>query len=229
MWNRGRDDIRNSVKSTAAKILIEINQIENRKMLKTFSRAASTATKNEIRIHGLHGRYAHALYAAAEKNNKLNEVNNDMSTLGKQFKEDKNLRPLLSNPLLSKEERKGLMGELCQMNKVNQLTKNALDLVAENGRMKKLHDIVNAYNQITASLKGDVECKITTSKPLGQQQKTEIQGALKQVVTTGNIKVQFVTDENIMGGMIVEIGDKYLDMSVKTKISKFSEIIRSSI
>ncbi|KAG8249868.1 ATP synthase subunit O, mitochondrial [Homalodisca vitripennis] len=77
--------------------------------------------------------------------------------------------------------------------------------------------------------RGEIPCEVTTAKPLDDATKQELQAALKSFAKKGeNILLQTKVDPNIIGGMIVSIGDKYVDMSIASKIKKYSEIIQSA-
>nr|XP_003928570.2 ATP synthase subunit O, mitochondrial-like [Saimiri boliviensis boliviensis] len=78
--------------------------------------------------------------------------------------------------------------------------------------------------------RGEVPCTVTTASPLEEATLSELKTVLKSFLSQGQIlKLEVKTDPSIMGGMIVRIGEKYVDMSAKTKIQKLSKAMREVI
>merc|ERR1719209_1644250 len=79
-------------------------------------------------------------------------------------------------------------------------------------------------------MKVEVVCEVTTAKPIDAEMQTEIEGALKAFLKEGEtIQLTTKVDASIIGGMIVVIGDKYADMSLKTKINKYTSLIQQAV
>lgn len=75
-----------------------------------------------------------------------------------------------------------------------------------------------------------MQCEVTTAKPLDQSQRQKLEGVLKSFVKSNEtINVAAKVDPAIIGGMIVSIGDRYVDMSVASKIKKYTEIISAPV
>merc|ERR1719295_1485723 len=102
--------------------------------------------------------------------------------------------------------------------KLNPLSKNLLLAVAENNRYSFLPAISTAFSTIMAAHRGEVVCEVTTAKALdaGLVKKGE-----KALIT-------YKVDASIIGGMVVSIGDKFCDMSMATKLNKYSELLKAS-
>lgn len=112
----------------------------------------------------------------------------------------------------------------------NPATANLLSLLAENGRLGKLNQIVNAFKIIMAAQRGEVVCEVITAKPLDAENKGKLEAALKGGLKPGqSIQITTKVDPSILGGMVVSIGDKYVDMSVASKIKKYTEAISTAV
>lgn len=78
-----------------------------------------------------------------------------------------------------------------------------------------------------AANRGEVVCEVTTAKPLDADSKGKLEATLKALVKAGqNIQLTTKVDPSIIGGMIVSVGDKYIDMSVSSKINKYTQLIK---
>ncbi|KAG8039056.1 hypothetical protein G9C98_003363 [Cotesia typhae] len=112
---------------------------------------------------------------------------------------------------------------------LNPATANLLALLAENGRLGLLNQVINAFKLIMAANRGEVVCEVITSKPLDAESKTKLESALKLFLTKGQtLLLTTKVDSSIIGGMVVSIGDKYIDMSIASKVKKYSDIISTA-
>jgi len=194
------------------------------------SAPAKALIKPPIQVFGSEGRYASALYSAAMKNDSLAAVEADLVTMGGLLKTDPILKDFLENPLLKKElKHEGINGVLAKKD-ANELTVNLFGLLAENGKLGITSGVVDSFAQIMAAVRGEVVCEVTTAKPMDADMQVEVEGALKAFLKEGeSIQLTTKVDASIIGGMIVVIGDKYADMSLKTKINKYTALIQQAV
>ncbi|EDS29676.1 prolyl-tRNA synthetase [Culex quinquefasciatus] len=190
------------------------------------SSAAAQLVKPPIQVFGLEGRYACALYSAASKTKSLEAVEKDLKSLQSQMRADPKVRDLLINPTIKRNLKAAAMKDLASKVKFNAATGNLLGLLAENGRLGRLDGITNAFSLIMAADRGEVVCEVKTAKPLDDSQRKQLEGALKAFLKPNQtIQLTAKVDPSLIGGMIVSIGDKYVDMSVASKIKKYTDII----
>merc|ERR1739838_976030 len=189
------------------------------------SAPARALVKPPIQVFGSEGRYATALYSAAMKTDSLAAVEADLSTMGGLLKSDPILKDFLENPLLKKELKKDGIDGVLEKEGANELTVNLFGLLAENGQLGITAGIVDSFAQIMAVVR-----EVTTAKPIDAEMQAEIEGALKAFLKEGEtIQLTTKVDASIIGGMIVVIGDKYADMSLKTKINKYTSLIQQAV
>jgi F-type H+-transporting ATPase subunit O len=194
------------------------------------SAASSQLVKAPIQLFGIEGRYATALYSAASKEKQLDAVEKDLISINGLLKKKGKFNDFLLNPSLNRTEKKLLLEKTLNEAKASKLTANLVGLLAENGRLNKLGGIANSYSQIMAAHRGEINCEVTTAKPLDAALQQELDAALKAFVKSGQtIKVASKVDPSIMGGMIVSIGDKYVDMSTASKVKRFTELIKAAV
>ncbi|XP_038202171.1 ATP synthase subunit O, mitochondrial-like [Arvicola amphibius] len=171
-----------------------------------------------VQIYGIEGRYATALYSAASKQNKLDQVEKELLRVGQLLKDPKVSLAVL-NPYIKRSIKVKSLASITAKEKFSPLTANLMNLLAENGRLGNTQAVISAFSTIMSVHRGEVPCTVTTASPLDEAVLSELKTVLKSFLSQGQIlKLEVKTDPSIMGGMIVRIGEKYVDMSAKTKI-----------
>jgi len=183
-----------------------------------------------VQLFGIEGRYATALYSAASKEKQLDQVEKDLKEIQGLLKKKGGFYEYAINPSLQRNEKKALLTSALAATKASKLTGNLLGLLAENGRLNKLSNIINKYGIIMAAHRGEVIVEVTTAKPLDAALRKELDAALQAFLKPGqSIQITSTVDPEIMGGMIVSIGDRYVDMSIASKIKKYSDIVKAAV
>lgn len=135
--------------------------------------------KAPIQVFGLEGRYATALFSAASKLKSLEQVEKELITWQQTLKSDPNLRDIVVSPIINRKVLATALKDTCEKLRHSAATSNLLQLMADNGRMKKLDTIINHFKTIMSAHRGDVVCEVTTAKPLDDSQRKQLEGALK--------------------------------------------------
>lgn len=193
------------------------------------SARAQKLVQPPIQVFGVDGRYASAAYSAAAKEKKLEVVEKDLKQLKEVLSKNASVRETLANPIIpAKSKIPALQKTLAELNCSN-LTVNLITAIAENGRLKRLDNIISNYVKLMSAHRGEVTCSVTTARTLDDTQLREVRTILQSFVSgTQSIHLETKTDPAIVGGMIVTIGDKYVDMSIASKIRKYTEMIKQA-
>ncbi|CAL1674813.1 unnamed protein product [Lasius platythorax] len=200
-------------------------------IIRTFSSSsvAQQLVKPPLQVFGLEGRYATALFSAASKQKALDAVEKDLVTFQGLLKTDAKLIEFVKDPSIKRKNKVEAFKAIGSKVNVNPATANLLTLLAENGRLAKINQIINLYKLIMAANRGEVVCEVITAKPLDADTKSKLESALKGFVKKGQtILLTAKVDPSIIGGMVVSIGDKYVDMSVANKIKKYTDLIQAT-
>lgn len=177
-------------------------------------------------VFGLEGRYAAALFSAASKQNQLQQIDADFQKLDRLLIENKSMADLFRNPGVTREQRLALINELG----LSDMTRTTIETLVDNRREKKLSKFVSVMNRIMAANRGELLCRVITAKPLDDKGQKELDAVLKQFSKKGEkVTVETTVDPSIMGGMIVEIGDRYIDMSISTKIKTYTDVLTTNV
>ncbi|XP_017490804.1 PREDICTED: ATP synthase subunit O, mitochondrial isoform X2 [Rhagoletis zephyria] len=200
--------------------------------LAVLSRSLSSRTqsvKPPIQVFGLEGRYATSLYSAASKLKQLDQVEKDLNALQGALKTSTSLRTAITSPIINKKLMANTLNKAAGELKLAPATANLLGLLAENRRLKNIDSVINAFKIIMAAHRGEVVCEVVTAKPLDSSQTKQLESALRAFLK-GNqqLKITSRVDPSIIGGLIVSIGDKYVDMSIASKVKLYTDVITSS-
>ncbi|XP_059824881.1 ATP synthase subunit O, mitochondrial [Hypanus sabinus] len=190
---------------------------------------ASKLVMPPIQVYGVEGRYATALYSAASKQKKLDQVEQELQKINSIMKDPK-VYGVLTNPHIKRNIKQKTVNDVLTKQKVSPIMINFINLLAENGRLRQTPDVAVAFSNIMSAHRGEVLCSVTTAQPLDEASLTDLKAALNGFLKKSEtLKLETKTDPSILGGMIVSIGDKYVDMSTKTKVQKLSKLINEAI
>ncbi|XP_029967717.1 ATP synthase peripheral stalk subunit OSCP, mitochondrial isoform X2 [Salarias fasciatus] len=191
-------------------------------------RPVSKLVKPPIQVYGVEGRYATALFSAASKQNKLDQVEKELGNVSVMIKDPK-MSGILLNPHVKRSIKQKAFTDALTKAKASAITINLINVLADNGRLSLTPDVITAFGKMMSAHRGEVLCSVTTAQPLDEANLSDLKVALKGFLQKGEtIQLETKTDPAILGGMIVSIGDKYVDMSTKTKIQKLTKLIRES-
>ncbi|XP_046848731.1 ATP synthase subunit O, mitochondrial-like [Xenia sp. Carnegie-2017] len=192
--------------------------------------AKTSQVKAPVKVFGIEGRYAHALYSAASKSKQLEKVEGELVKIEGLLKTDPKLSAFLKDPTLNKIKKQSALQDAFKKLKFSDLTINLFGALAENNRLSLSSNVLKAYMQIMSAHRKEVPCVVTTAKPLDASNMRELQQSLKSFVKPDEtLKIETKIDPAIIGGMIVNIADKYVDMSISTKIKKITTAMEASL
>ena len=180
--------------------------------------------------YGISGRYAAALYMAAAKGNQLDKVEKELAQITSLMTESKEFSNFVADPSLPSATRvEGLNAVLSKMG-ASDITKRFIDVVLENNRSKELEKIIGKFADIAAEQKGQVKAVVTTAEGLDRTEIEQITAGLKKMLATGqSLVLEEKVDPSIISGIIVDIGDKHVDMSVLSRVRKLQQIVRDAV
>ena len=190
-------------------------------------RALATAAEHRppIDIHGLHARYANATYVAASKASILEQVEAELLAIKETAAKNESFQQFLDNPLTGREE-KAAQVETLLGNKSSSVTLNLMTTLAGNARLAETGKIIETYIQLMKAKRGEVEATIISADPLTKAQTDAVATAMKSQVGAGKtVVLSTQVDPSILGGLQVQIGDQFLDLSVGSKIDSLSRTV----
>jgi F-type H+-transporting ATPase subunit O len=175
-----------------------------------------------ININGLAARYANATYIAASKQKQLDTIESELNSLAASAASSAKFAMFLENPLISRDIKFKAMQSL---DKVSPVTRNLLTTLAGNARLSELPKIAKTFSQLMKAKRGEVDAKIISAEPLTKAMLKEVQAAMQSQVPKGkSVVIEAVTDPSIVAGLQVQIGDQFLDLSVKSRVEEIARM-----
>ncbi len=169
-------------------------------------------------IAGVAGRYATALFELARDEDQLDQVLNELNGFKSLLKEHEDLDQALKSPAYSLGEKQNVLTQVLKQVAVAGLTANFLALVAKNNRLSVVHDMVSALNILMAKHKGEVSAQVTSASELSQAHKDALAKTLKSTIGQ-DVKIDTIVDPELLGGLIIKVGSKMIDNSLRTKLN----------
>lgn len=164
-------------------------------------------------------RYATALFDLAEDGTALDRVAKDLRELKAMIEASETLRRFIRSPLLGREDQaKGILAVLGEA-KAHDLTRRFIGVVARNRRLFAVPAMIDAYLAILAESRGEVAAQVVSAVKLTAAQVTAITNALKTAVG-GNVVVDAAVDADLIGGLVVRVGSRMIDTSLRTKLQR---------
>lgn len=168
---------------------------------------------------GLAGRYATALFELAEDDGKLDEVAQDLATLDAMLLESDDFTRMIRSPVISRSEQVRAITAICEAAELSDLTRRFVGIVAGNRRLFALPGMIKAYRDVLARSRGEERAEVVSAQPLSDNQVQALNEALKKAVGSA-VDVETRVDPGILGGLIVRIGSRMIDSSLKTKLAQ---------
>lgn len=162
-------------------------------------------------------RYSAALFELADQHTALDAVAADLKSLKAMTAESADLRRLLRSPVVSRKDQQKAVSVLAEKAGFNGLTLKFLGLVAQNRRLFALDGVIEAYLSRLAAKRGEVTAQVASAVALTETQVGAISAALKKVVGS-NVTLDLTVDSNLLGGLVVKVGSRMVDGSLRTKL-----------
>lgn len=168
-------------------------------------------------VTGIAGRYAVALYDLAEDGGLLEEAEGDLAKVAALLDQSDEFAGLVKNPLLSRAEQAATLETVADQLDLAVLTRKFLGTLAANRRLACLAQAVAGFQKLLAHQRGEVTAEVISSHPLSDAQTETLKAKLKSAVGS-DVTFDKHVDESLLGGLIVKIGSRMVDSSLKTKL-----------
>lgn len=170
------------------------------------------------RTSGVADRYASSLFELALQSNSIDAVRADLDRFQAMIEESDDLKRLIASPVFSSEEQTRSIAALCDKAGIGGLVANFTKVVAGNRRLFALPGMIRAYRDFVAQHKGEVTAEVVSAHALSSAQEDELKSTLKGV-TGKDVTLDVSVDPSILGGLIVKVGSRQIDTSLRTKLS----------
>jgi F-type H+-transporting ATPase subunit delta len=167
---------------------------------------------------GMAGRYATALFELALELKAIDPVKRDLERFEALLAESEDLQRLVRSPVFGADEQARALGAVLAKAEIGGLAANFLLLVAHNRRLFAVRDMIKAYRARVARHKGEVTAQVTVAEPLSEAHFAALKDALKSV-TKQDVEVDITVEPAMIGGLVVKLGSRMVDSSLRTKLN----------
>jgi F-type H+-transporting ATPase subunit delta len=187
-------------------VLSAANQRERRKV-----------AQQQRAMAGVAGRYALALYELAQESGAIEPTSGELERFQNLLDSSEDLSRLVKSPVFSADEQETALQAIFNTAGINGHAAKLILLLAKNRRLSAVGDVIQAYRSLIARARGEVTADVTSAEPLTAAQVDSLKKDLAQAIGR-NVTLVTRTDESLIGGLIVKIGSRMIDASLKTKL-----------
>jgi F-type H+-transporting ATPase subunit delta len=170
-------------------------------------------------ISGMAGRYANALFELALENKAVDAVKNDLEQFGALIAANPDLTRLVRSPVFGADEQLKALAAILDKAGIKGLAANFLRVITTNRRLFAVRDMIRAFRALVARHKGEVTAQVTVAEKLNNKNLDALKSALKSVTGGKDIDLDVKIEPAIIGGLVVKVGSRMIDSSLRTKLN----------
>jgi F-type H+-transporting ATPase subunit delta len=189
-----------------------------------FRRELQVATDDPM-MASMAGRYASALFELAKQEKQLPQVEGDLKSFQRMLDDSAELRRLVRSPVISAEDQAKALSALLSRAGVGELTANFLRLTARNRRLFAVADMIRGFRSLLARERGEASADVTSAHTLTPDQMNLLEDTLR--ISMGkDVQINTRVDANLLGGLVVKMGSKMIDSSLRTKLNNLKVVMK---
>jgi F-type H+-transporting ATPase subunit delta len=190
------------------------------------ARAFDVATDNPVTA-GVAGRYASALFELASEQNQLDEVDRDLGKFQGLLDGSDDLKRLVKSPAFAAEEQERALGAVMDWAAIGATTGNFLKVVTRNRRLFAAEDMITTFRSLLARHRGEVAAEVSSAVALTEEQLAALRDKLKSAHGM-DVRLNAKVDPSLLGGLVVRIGSRMFDSSLKTKLMNLKVVLKGT-
>jgi F-type H+-transporting ATPase subunit delta len=199
---------------------------KNTKRAREAKRAQILASEEPI-VSGMAGRYATALFDLARETDAIETVKADLERFDALVAENPDLARLVRSPVFSADEQLQALSAVLERAGIGGLAAKFLKFVTSNRRLFAVRDLIRAFRQLVAIYKGEATAEVTVAEPLKGEHFEALRAALKSV-SGKDVDLAIKIDPAIIGGLVVKLGSRMVDTSLRTKLNAIKHAMKEA-
>lgn len=176
-------------------------------------------------LSGVADRYAGAFFDLCTSAAKIKSAESDLSALEKALNESADFMRFVRSPVFSTDDQVRAIDAILTKANMSEMTANFIRVVARNRRLFVLPAMIEAFRTMAAEARGEVSGDVTSAVKLTAEQRTELQAALKAKIGK-DVALNETVDPSILGGLIVKVGSRMIDTSIRTKLNSLKIMMK---
>jgi F-type H+-transporting ATPase subunit delta len=174
---------------------------------------------------GIASRYATAIFQLAKESKGLDALGSDIAALKEALGESADFRALISSPIYSRDAQGRAISAVADKMGLSPMLKNTLGLMASKRRLFALPQLLKELARLIAEEKGEVTAEVTAAQALTDEQQAKLAETLKARVGS-DVKINMAIDESLIGGLIVKVGSRMIDTSIRSKLAALQNTMK---
>jgi F-type H+-transporting ATPase subunit delta len=176
-------------------------------------------------VSGMAGRYASALFELALEEHAIDSVKADLDRFDVLIGESADLRRLVRSPAFTAETQSRALAAVLEKTGIGGVAGRFLQVVSSNRRLFAVQDMIKSFRKLVAQHKGEVSAEVTLAERPSDQHLDAIKGALN-AITKKDVQVDVKVDPLIIGGLVVKLGSRMVDSSLRTKLNSIKHAMK---
>ena len=178
-------------------------------------------------VSGMAGRYAIALFDLASETNAIDAVKADLERFDALVAESADLERLVRSPVFSADEQSQALAAVLERAGIGGLAAKFLKLVTANRRLFAVRDMIRGFRELVAKHKGEATAEVTVAEQLKDEHIEALRAALK-AVSGKDVDLDIKIDPAIIGGLVVKLGSRMVDTSLRTKLNAIKHAMKEA-
>ena len=171
------------------------------------------------------GRYAVALFELAKDQRQLEQVERDLTSFQAMLDGSADLRRLVLSPVITAEDQAKGLAAVLQMAGISGLIANFVMLIARNRRLFAAADMMKAFRALIARERGEVSADVASAHALSPEQLQLLSDTLRTSIGK-NVRIDTRVDPGLLGGLVVKVGSRMIDSSLRTKLNNLKVVMK---
>lgn len=178
-------------------------------------------------VSGVSGRYARALFDLAQESNSVAETARALSAFQAIVDESDDLQRLMRSPVFKAEDQLAAITSVAGKAGVNGVALNFLKVMSANRRLSAVPEAITGFHALVAQSKGETTAEVTSAEKLSAKQLADLKAALKATVGK-DVMLESKVDPSILGGLVVKLGSRMMDNSLRTKLNSLKAAMKGN-
>jgi F-type H+-transporting ATPase subunit delta len=180
---------------------------------------SSTVRAEDPTEPGMAGRYASALFELAKDENAIDRVRADLATFDRLLDESPELLRLVRSPVIRTEDQVKALSAVLDRAGIRGLAANFIKFVASQRRLFRVREMIASFQRLAARYRGEVSAQVTLAEAIGDQHLATLKETLKSATGGRDVDLRVKIDPGIIGGLVVQLGSRMIDTSLRTKLN----------
>jgi len=178
-------------------------------------------------VSGVSGRYATALFELARDQKSVDSVKADLDKFSALLTESPDFLRLVRSPVFTADAQAKALEAVLARAGIGGIAANFLKVLTKNRRLFAVADVIRAFRALVAQFKGEATAEVTVAEPLSDANLDALKAALK-TVSGKDVDLNVKVDPSIIGGLVVKLGSRMVDSSLRTKLNSIKHAMKEA-